>query len=233
MREELRGHGKSRIFWKGTGMPIFTKEDKAILFVHIPKNGGSSIKKLFESMGWNTAEHCSSSIHRKGDPNWYRVVSPQHHHAAELKQLFRIERFDGVLTFVRNPVDRLVSEFFWRNRPENTKLRKLPLKFASWWRESREACLSDRSYLDNHLRPQWEFLLPESTVGRFEHDISSTFVSNFLRVSGVRVPEEIEIPNVNQRKSKSNFEIGRNVLQDIEEFYARDFEVFGYARQTG
>lgn len=223
----------TQIVKKGTRMPIFLKDDKAILFVHIPKTGGSSIKKLFESMGWNTAEHCPSSVHRKGDPNWYRVISPQHQHAIGLKQLFRIERFDGVLMFVRNPVDRLSSEYFWRNRTENIKLRQLPLKFRSWWKESREAYLSDHGYLDNHLRPQWEFLLQEAVVGNFEHDISSDFVSHFLTLSGLSVPEEIEIPNVNQRRFKSNFEIGGSELQEIEEFYAKDFEVFGYERATG
>ena len=214
-------------------MPIFLKGDKAILFVHIPKTGGSSIKRLFESMGWRTVEHCSSSVMKKGEPNWYRTNSPQHQNAVSLRRLFRIERFDKVLTFVRHPVDRLVSEFFWRNRSKMSKFSDTGAEFEKWWRESHQIYLSDAGYLDNHLRPQCEFLLPEATVGSFESDLSPDYISQVLSTIGENLPIGTEFPRLNEGQNADNFSIRDVVLQEIEEFYATDFQVLAYERVTG
>ena len=35
-------------------MPVFRQDGRAVLFVHVPKAGGSSLERLFAKSGWTT-----------------------------------------------------------------------------------------------------------------------------------------------------------------------------------
>ena len=35
-------------------MPVFRQDGRAVLFVHVPKAGGSTLERLFAKSGWTT-----------------------------------------------------------------------------------------------------------------------------------------------------------------------------------
>ena len=62
-------------------MPVFTKGEQKILFVHVPKTAGSSVNKLFVNNGYEMTYFSESSreLH-KG------LCGPQHMDAKLLKE---------------------------------------------------------------------------------------------------------------------------------------------------
>ena len=95
-------------------MPYF--RNKHILFIHIPKTGGSSVENLL-------SENDIMSLKTPCDPTLlpspYNTVTLQHQLYTTIYQYrekFKIEFNDKLRIFaiVRNPYHRLVSELFWR-----------------------------------------------------------------------------------------------------------------------
>ena len=71
-------------------------EDKKIIFVHIPRTGGTSIENFFDFKGTDF-----------GNPE-----TAQHQTIKEYKKNYNIKKY-FTFTFVRNPWDRLVSWYIW------------------------------------------------------------------------------------------------------------------------
>src|SRR6476661_3118822 len=94
------------------------KNDRAVLFVHVPKTGGSTIEKLFTESGWAMRWQAT----RDSAPRLFAHlrVSPQHYHGALLQELVKPSSFDLTFLVVRDPVARFRSEFAMRN----TKLER-------------------------------------------------------------------------------------------------------------
>ena len=95
-------------------MPIFKKGKQDLLFIHVPKTGGTSIEKLFHLSGWRTAY---LDLNLKGKSfNHLRICSPQHMHAEMLQQQLLIHKFSGIFMTVRHPYDRFRSEYAYINK---------------------------------------------------------------------------------------------------------------------
>ena len=78
-------------------MPIHLKNK--IIFIHIPKTGGQSILKAIGI--------------KKGDKKQYYYHPYTHYTIEMISNYFNIDNYYK-FTFVRNPYDRLISEYFWR-----------------------------------------------------------------------------------------------------------------------
>ncbi len=97
-------------------MPIFTKNKIHILYVHIPKTGGSSVEGLFKKNKWQLS-YLDKGGKKGGKPdslNSIRQCSPQHMHLEMLQTIFDLEKIDYIFMTVRHPVDRLISEYRMR-----------------------------------------------------------------------------------------------------------------------
>lgn len=112
-------------------MPIFTKNSCRILFVHIPKTGGTSVKILFEANEWEIEKWAGDG---KGG---------QHSTREEWKNW---GDFDLIFTIVRHPVDRLVSDI----RGRNIRPKDVDITAQRWIYETYEKH-------GNHNRPQVDF----------------------------------------------------------------------------
>ena len=211
-------------------MTVFSRADKWILYVHVPKTGGTSIEGAFESSGWKLSYR--EGFGRKGEANWYRRCSPQHMHADQLEQVFRLDRFDGIFMTVREPIARFQSEYLHRHR----RREAIPLDAASVeaWAFARLAeYRRDPWMLDNHLRPQSEFHLPGIPVFRLEDGLDAA-VQDVSRVFGVEGPQTVERLNLGETLtggvSSRDVEISPRLRDTLNVWYARDFEQFGYER---
>jgi hypothetical protein len=88
-------------------MPIFTKNNERILFVHVPKTGGSYIEDAFALSGYTI-----SLLDRVS--KCYFQISPQHYHAKILDRLIDLSSITASFMLFRHPVTRMISEYSYQ-----------------------------------------------------------------------------------------------------------------------
>jgi hypothetical protein len=207
-------------------VPVFSKPDRTVLFVHIPKAAGSTLEQMFVRSGWRVALRETQKTHPRLRP--LRRCSPQHYHAALLQELLRVDRFDAIFTVTREPVSRFRSEYVMR-QGRNPRIDSVAVEE---WADRVLARREDNPYaLDNHLRPQHEFVLPGSLVYRLEDGLESAVADLNERFDlGVTtaVPPAMEgFKRAGVRSSE--VEVSDRLHTTLRSVYADDFARFGYA----
>ena len=199
-------------------MPIFQKDGSIVLFIHIPKAGGTSIEQTFLANGWNMRHFDSGEDATTINP--VRKCSPQHQNFNLLNAQFRLERFTKIFCVVRNPLDRIISEYRWQR--QHFGVDKC---FADWLDCAFDSYSVDRFVFDNHIRPQHYFLGTGVQVFRLEDGIENCIESlieeGVLSIS-TRIPE--------RAMSGSGDAVVPNsqIAMRIREFYAEDYIQLGY-----
>ena len=217
-------------------MPI--ERGKNVVFVHIPRTGGTSIEIL---LGMTGAENLWGFA---PIPSWGTNCSPQHFTFQDLQRnlpdkfLSRAFKF----AFVRNPWDRFVSEFEWRRRHWNSRSSSSPRVYDNRDLESLDAFtrllrlppdrrLDSSIGLDSHLETQTSFLIDPlgniavDFVGRFEKfetDLRS--VLECLGIVANAIPHANGGPIRDYRAYYS-----RDTQEAVRRFYSDDIERFGYS----
>lgn len=206
-------------------MPIYVKGDKALLFIHIPKTGGTTIGDALLASGWRRSFQASPL----NDPDSFhlRRVSPQHYHAELLKATLKITWFDVRFCVVRHPIDRFRSEYAMRRREPHLGAAHL---VEEWALPRLDRCAQQPSFLDNHFRPQSEFIVPETVVYRYEDGVENA-VDDLRDTHGVDVGAAVwkrSSRGSATRLSSQDVEISDRLEERLREFYRRDFRRFGY-----
>jgi hypothetical protein len=202
-------------------VPVFVKDDRRVLFAHVPKTGGSAVEDAFRDDGWEV--HFLDRTSRRRPVQQLRRCSPQHMHAALLEQTLRLERMDLFFAVVRDPLARFRSEYLWRHR-EEPQLDALEVE--RWGRRVLEQFTHDPFVRDNHIRPQSEFVLPGTRVHHYEDGLQGA-VDDVYRSLGLAetatVPEPPRAP-----VSSAEVDLAPGFTARLREFYRADFERFGY-----
>jgi len=209
-------------------MPVFTKKQDAILFVHIPKCAGSSFERAMKANGWK--EYFSIRGIALPDLEWSKV-SPQHFHAELLESCLEPEKFSAIVTIVRNPFKRLVSEYFWQLKQKVTNLDP-----DSWLDSVYSQYEKNQLVYDNHIRPQTEFILPGTEVFKLEEDgvanaiafIEKRYPGNAFSLQ--RLKDKL-LFNKQEKKSDYNESLVQEFESrktEIKKFYKVDYDRFGY-----
>jgi hypothetical protein len=205
-------------------MPVFFKAGKRVLFVHVPKTGGTSIEVFFEANRFTTCY-----LDRGASPdslNPVRSCSPQHMAADLLRAMFDLAKFDFVFMTVRDPIRRLLSKFVMETG-ERSSVERL----ETWIAEDFARVLHNPRHMDNHLRPQVDFLVNEAKIYRLEDGFDNKLVGALRRALGDVFPE----PNIGREMhapgSAPDFaRIHPGLQAMVLNYYARDFTTFGYER---
>ena len=103
-------------------MPVAVVNGRSVLFVHIPKTGGSSVERYL-------SRHGSVLLQGNGRDAGLRC-SAQHLHAEALASIDAADGHDWSFTIVRHPVARLVSEYRYQMRKPGWLRSRL--SFAGW-----------------------------------------------------------------------------------------------------
>lgn len=199
-------------------MPLYRNNDRAILLVHIPKTGGSSLEEMLVQAG---AEQALKFHKRLG----YSACTPQHMHWEVLCRWVPKSFYNFSLTIVRNPFDRLASEYAWRLHVS----QKLIPEFNIWIRNTFERYEKDPYVYDNHIRPQVDFVGPRVKVFKLEDGLNQA-AKMALRRLGLTYRKP-QAPHV--RKSKHRLiKIEQSTLERVRAFYAADFDAYDYDPDT-
>ncbi|MDO8147996.1 sulfotransferase family 2 domain-containing protein [Isoptericola sp. b515] len=209
-------------------MPVFTKDGRNVLFVHVPKTGGSAVEKHFLADGWKMTYHDGRM--GKDKPNYLRTCTPQHMHGDLLRQTFRIGRFDAVFAVVRDPLMRFRSEYVMRHKQE---LSTSAEAVEAWAEQSFRRYARNPFVHDNHIRPQVQFLVDEAQVYRLEDGLDAA-LEDLNRRHDLGVPTEVARVRTSEKTrgiSSKDVEVSDGLEERLRQFYADDFARFGYGEQ--
>lgn len=200
-------------------MPIFSRNEKRILFIHIPKAAGTTIEEAFVSAGYDMSYRRGGRYGPFNDFDKQNRCSPQHMHAKLLEKHFANEEFDVCFTIVRHPVMRIVSEYKFRIDSDHSFSRGKSLDdFVNAALDDYE---SNPMLLDNHIRPQEHFLWRACEVIRLEDGLArvSEMFDGEVRIQG---------PARMASKDHGRLEMSEATLARVQRFYQSDFARFGY-----
>lgn len=206
-------------------MPVFIKDERYVLFPHVPKTGGTSVERLFLRSGWEV--HMRSGKVGPGTLHYVRRTSPQHLHAALLSEMIHLPRVELVFMVVREPIARFRSEYAMRQKDPS----KTDEASVDDWAERALRRYAQNPYaLDNHLRPQHEFLLPGSEVYRLEDGLQ-TMVDDLEERFGLGLTAELDHRLKSSERhgiASRDVEISPTLEKTLRELYAEDFRQFGF-----
>ncbi|BEV36624.1 sulfotransferase family 2 domain-containing protein [Synechococcus sp. M16CYN] len=207
-------------------MPVFIKNNHSILFIHIPKTGGGSICDLFEKNGYTLAYHIKGV-----EPQASLSISPQHLNLRKLKLLVNLNEFSDIFTIVRNPYDRLISEFKWQFRNHNSHL--IP-DLNDWICNSLEIVKKDPTYADGHFMPMVNFLDKNIPCRIFKFEDGLNIVAQLYSqqynfdwcINLARLHNSHTFPKNHYSSKKLN----KRAILCINKFYKHDFHSFSYPK---
>ena len=193
---------------------------RKFIFVHIPKTGGQS---LYTNLGgWTSVK-----------PHGFdRGLKKYRHHFTMSEYLehgyLGGDKFELYFKFgfVRNPWDRILSEYKYALRIYSKfRISNLRGFIKKYWGNSRR-----HSTIKQHIRPQYEFLYNTDGncmvdfIGRFEN-----LQEDFNVVCDKIGIARMELPHKNKSKHKHYTEYyDEETKQIVAEKYAKDIEMFGY-----
>lgn len=207
--------------------------DRKLIFVHIPKCGGTSV----EDMLWPRP--------RKVEDLWLGYVAPgynkyqsgglQHLTAQQIRQEVGDETFQACYRFalVRDPVDRLVSQYNALNRRKDL-LAHLGMGFG---RDFTKYLRRIRKVAHVQWKPQVDFLLDaagDMTAEAFKlEDIDETFPALAARI-GLTEDRLVHSNSMKRPEIPANWKLVRrdgltqDEMDSVYEIFRDDFDRLGY-----
>lgn len=196
------------------------KSSKPLKFMHITKTGGSSIEQLGVALNMSWGIHHSSSDKTYGF--WHEIPSR--------KKASLLRQYDW-FTVVRNPYDRIVSEFWCQYGGAGRPTQVNPSNFNAFIMEQIKS--KGNEELKGHYTPQYKYLSVLNIgpgvvlrVLRFEK-LQSDF--NDL-CSLYNLPKlKLMVLNKPQKKHYNVSHLSEQTISLIQSVYKVDFEIFGYS----
>jgi hypothetical protein len=201
-------------------MPLFLKENRSILYMHVPKTGGLAVDTFFRDNEFQV------EFFDGGGPrsfNKYRRCAPQHMHAEQILSLLRLHSIDYIFMTVRDPLARVISEYKMYAR---AVVDAPPL--SEWVDRLFRRYLADNYVAENHIRPQAEFWLPTCEIFRQEDGHGSALTLRIEQKLGIELKHPtIGTHNMDKGTSIDPAEI-QKIAPIVRQFYHRDYVMFGY-----
>lgn len=200
-------------------MPFIETDGRRVLFVHIPKTGGSTVEYWLQSIA-------PLRLHTVGLPPMLKCT-PQHLRLVDIRSLLGQDYFTYMFALVRNPYDRIASEYRMRATIQRGSFFKLWPTFSLWLEDNLGKQTTNSFHYDNHLRPQWEFIGSGLEIFRLEDGVEMA-VERAARHMGVSPPRALE-RKLGTADSGVVVEWDKSDRLRVQEHYARDFREFGYS----
>ncbi|MHA3980924.1 sulfotransferase family 2 domain-containing protein [Halovulum sp. GXIMD14794] len=218
-------------------MPFFRAGSGIYYFAHVPKCAGSSVEAYLRTRFGEMSFLDDRFLLRPEAERWTRT-SPQHADWTTVRRLFGEGFFDGAFAVVRHPVSRAISAYHFQIEVEGTA--PADISFHDWLQEMRSRQALDPFAIDNHFRPQVDFLPEDCAIFHLEHGLDA-LVPYLDRLTGVSDgPRAIghinsrgtakTAPGVNMAgaKTATKASAGPSEIALLAEIYAEDFRRLGY-----
>jgi hypothetical protein len=204
-------------------MPLFRINDRNILHIHVPKTGGTTIEQFMGRFAPMNLHNRGKRLFRPARQSLLAFSLPlQHLHGDLLEDMFSPGFFDYSFMIVRDPVERMKSEYR-HARARNRCLARLP--FDHWLRLSLNLAHTSPGYSNNHFRDQASFECLGAEVFRFEDGLQSVARQVCDRLA---IPCPNDLPHA-RRGPEMDLSVSRNSRDLVRTFFARDYERYGYA----
>jgi hypothetical protein len=194
-------------------MPLYNFSGAMVLFIHIPKAGGTTIE-------FALSNYCMGLLDRNFKGEFF-PCSPQHFHAMIIDKVLDLSAISLQFTIVRSPLDRLKSEYFWQRR-----FFGLNQEFNDWAIESLSRLNLNRFIFDNHLRPMTEFVTPSVKWFRIEDGLDQVY--SFLVDLFGELNFKKPVRHMMNSGERPKTDISEETLSLIKTIYGKDIEMFGY-----
>ena len=196
--------------------------ERTFLFIHIPKTGGTTIEKFFQSIG----------LKPYGVPEnyWfvrqYMRVPPAHFDIKILDTLFSLDKIYS-FAVVRDPLDRSISDFKWaRSKSPSAEIFK-NMGFEEFISYAWDRYKNDEYFLANHIKPQSLFISEKVTkVFRFEDGLEKAVLS-VLSSLGLELKIHLKLPTLNKSAGTAP-NVSERAKALVRDMYKSDYENFGY-----
>ena len=202
-----------------------------LLFIHIPRTGGTSIE---ENLGVTSSKDNLYGIHIHNNIN----KALQHLDCKEIIEILGEDIYNSYYKFsvVRHPYFRLMSEFYWRPKLQQTKYPNLKdgYNFFKFLRQVKDL-VDNKNYnefiYNDHFKPQVDFLMKDNKL-MIDKVINFDAIDNQYRF----IRDKYGISRGLEKLHSSNYLTGKkSILTEkcknlIYEIYSKDFEVFGFSR---
>jgi hypothetical protein len=209
------------LLFRSSGLPIFSRDGVNILYIHVPKTGGTSVEDLFQRNGFAV-----SYLNRDVRPTSLNVItrcSPQHMCRQQLESIFNLGRFKYIFMTVREPYARLLSTFRMRHaNPEK------PVSFDTWAAAALERYASGPFVYDNHIRPQADFHVPRADIFKQEDGYDDVWVQKLAHKTGFTFQNPTMQRQMVSHKSGETPTMSDATRSLVRYVYAQDFVQFGY-----
>ena len=175
-------------------------EEHKTIFIHIPKNAGSSIEEYFANGSFKIQPNKHADIH-------------------EVKLKFKII-YDNYrkFTIIRNPYDKMVSWYFYlkRNLGENYNI----IEFNKWIKDPAKFWHADDPV--SYLKPQFEWVDNTVEIIKFEN-INKELNNFFGEIISLSITNKSNRDHYLEHYNKESLNI-------VYERYKEDFEKFNYKK---
>ena len=227
-----------------------TNKNIKLEFIHIPKNAGTSIENFANKFGIKWGRYKSKDEYPLSDNKtctYYYYHSP----------FFVRQPNTHYFILVRNPYDRLISEFYYRggnvyigkntksqlnskngtqnNDEENTNNRKIDHinKFYDWFNKIKEIYKSNKYWNNCHILPQHYYIYDKNGNKKVEHIIKidknlNDNLDTLFKKYNLNI-DVTELKKENSYKKAFNKEdLAQHVLDEIYEIYKDDFKLLKF-----
>ena len=210
----------------------FLENKKPLLFIHIPKTGGSFVENLFKESGYHVGlndkflESCyTSKFSTNVPPCTYWHVPP--------KNTSKIN-FNNFITFtiVRNPIDRFVSEFNYNKHRDLERYGKeLSSKsnineFAKFLKKNKDIykgnchLLNQSEYLTDYYGNKIENILHQENL--------NDELQKFNNKYNLNINFDKDVEKNSKGKKGSVLDLSNDSIEIIKDYYKNDFINCGY-----
>lgn len=200
-------------------MPAIEINGRRVLFIHIPKTGGTSVTRWLQGLG-------RVRLHNDSKPDGLRCT-PQHLTWADIDATWGCDDFDYAFAISRDPFSRMESEFSMRLKVRANSFFGGKLHFSTWLEKSLNESRANPYLFDNHLRPQWNFISDRLKMFRFE-DGMDQIIAAVAADLGVAAPPQVPHALPRDQGDRPEFIWDRADILRMQEYYRLDFQQFGY-----